>query len=143
MAKRKNKEWQSDQARANLSLGFMPCFSHYLYNKFPLEAFYQNETFVGKVSKILQELPTCANPIVDLKERTGCQDLFQVTPDSHEGKRIIAMCSWNEGKIYRLDFGKNKMRVIMGLYDNNGKRHCLFFGLDASHDTYPIGKTVR
>lgn len=126
-----------------LHVGFLPCFSHYLYDRFPLDDFYRNSTFVTKISQVLQQLPTCNNPLVDLKQMTGCQSIMQIVPDSNEGKRIIQMCSWSDGKIYRLDFGKNKMRVILGLYDDGKKRLCFFFGFDAEHSTYPIGKTVR
>lgn len=127
----------------NTAIGFLPCFSHYLYNKFPINDFYQNGVFVGKVALILREILTCLNPIVDLKMRTGCKSIMPVTPDSLEGRRIINLCARGEGKLYRLDFGKNKMRVIIGLEDDGRKRLCHFFGFDAAHETYPNGKVRR
>ena len=114
----------------NTAIGFLPCFSHCLYNKFPINDFYQNGVFVGKVA-------------LNLKMRTGCKSIMPVTPDSLEGRRIINLCAWGEGKLYRLDFGKNKMRVIIGLEDDGRKRLCHFFGFDAAHETYPNGKVRR
>lgn len=126
-----------------MPVGFLPCFSQYRHSEFPLDDFYKNKTFVNKISVILHEILTCVNPVAELLTRTGCKTIMQITPDSAEGKRIINMCAWSNGKLYRLDFGKNKMRVIIGLEDNGEKRLCYFFGLDAEHKTFPIGKTRR
>lgn len=125
-------------------VGFLPCFSHYLYDKFPLEDFYKNKVFVDKVAVVLHEILTCCNPIAEITRRTGCTSIMHITPDSAEGRRIINMCSWDLDKLYRLDFGKNKMRVIVGLEETeDGKRLFHFFGLDAKHSTFPIGKNRR
>lgn len=131
------------QTHASLPIGYLPCFSRYLYDKFPLEDFYRNKVFVNKISVILSEVLTCNNPQVDLKERTECKSIMHITPDSAEGKRIIKMCSWSGGKLHRLDFGNNKMRVIVGIEDSEDKRLFHVFGLDAKHDTFPIGKNQR
>lgn len=134
---------KTSQTHTNAPIGFLPCFSHYLYDKFPPSKFYQNKIFVDKIAEILHEILTCHNPIIELKIRTGCKSIMTITPDSSEGQRIIKMCAWSGGKLYRLDFGKNKMRVIIGLEDYKEKRLCHFFALDAEHATFPNGKTRR
>lgn len=136
--KRKKKSKSKDDGK-RLLRGFLPCFSRYLEKNYPLEDFYRNDIFVGKVSIFLQKIIQI-NSMADLRRQNVVKDAFKITPDQGiESKRIIKICNF-EQDLYRADWGDCPYRMVFGL--DNTNRRCHIFILDATHDTYS-GKQRR
>ena len=113
--------------------GFLPCFSKYLFDKYPIDNAYQNKTFIDKVGKFLSIMMTTPNPS-QLKDKGACHKTMLLDPKDHEGRRVISECSWEKSLIYRAGFGDNKMRIIFGI--ESSKQICYIFALDANHSTF-------
>jgi hypothetical protein len=116
-----------------MDIGFLPCFSKYLFGKYPIEKVYENKTFINKLQVFLSALLVTANPH-QLQTNGACHKIMLLSPTDKESRRIISMCDSPKSKIYKAGFGDNKMRIIFGI--NYGERLCYVFALDTDHETF-------
>lgn len=112
--------------------GFTPCFSVYHHDNYPLDEAYNNRTFINHVSVLVSVMLTTIN-ICDVRSRGGCHEIKKIVPDSYETKALIQEFSEPNLPIYRLKYGDNKMRIILGIKDST--RECFILALDAGHAT--------
>jgi len=112
--------------------GFTPCFSRYHHSDYPLEEAYNNRTFIEHASKLVSAMLTTVN-ICDVRDRGGCHEIKRVTPDSYETKALLKEFGELNLPLYRLKYGDNKMRIVLGIKDSS--RECFLLALDAGHKT--------
>lgn len=119
--------------------GYLPCFSRHKDDTCSIRDFYGNKVFVDKVARFLQAITTTTNT-ADLINSNVCKKVDKITPDSQESKRIIQLCRFEEGHLWRAKWGNCPYRLVFGL-DQPNKR-CYIFMLDNNHETYS-GKNKR
>lgn len=114
--------------------GFLPCFSKHVDHKFGVDAFYGNHVFVGKVQEFMHAI--VASPNINMlgqaiHAKGGIQS---IDPNGNADDRLLCQSlSWQSGKVYRVDYGKNAYRLLFGL-DTANKR-CYILALDTNHQT--------
>lgn len=122
--------------------GFLPCFSRHKDNHYPIADFYSNSTFVNKVECFVQAIVT--SPTIQvLKDKIHPKGGIQIIdPLKNKDDRILCQkLGWQEGKVYRVDYGDNAIRLLFGLDSN--ERRCHILALDADHSTRPQKKGRR
>lgn len=122
----------------NCKRGFLPCFSKYLFEHYPIDRLYEHSQFVEKVKHLLSNFIDCESP-VDLKKRGVGKEIKPIRPDDRESIRIIKQCS-SPKNLFRIDYGDNPFRIIFSLSNEDRLAH--IFAFDTTHSTYS-GKQRR
>ena len=111
--------------------GFLPDFSRYLSDDYPIVDAYKNSTLISKLCRLLSELPVAVNPARELQQKGCCKKLEKFTPKDKHEKSFIEKCSFQEGQLYYAAFGDCSYRIVFGI--NSSERIAYFFALDTKH----------
>lgn len=110
--------------------GFLPCFSVYREDKFPIEKLYEKNQYVDKAKLLISSLIDSKSPF-DLKTKIG-QEIKAIRPESKEEKYLISLFS-SPHELYRIDYGNNPFRVVFGL--SHQRRMAFIYAFDTNHFT--------
>lgn len=114
--------------------GFLPCFSLHKDKKYPVDEFFRNAAFVGKIETFLSSVLTCGN-IIEIREKLGGQTVVAFDPEGDElDKRLCRQLGWTDGLLYRVDYGKTSYRLIFSIDPANRRVHLI--ALDSKHNTF-------
>lgn len=113
--------------------GFLPCFSKYKFDNYPIQNLYAENSQVEKVKRLLSALVDTINPLELTKKYGVGKEIQTIRPDSRDGKQIIKMCSFPYN-LYRIDYGDTPFRIIFGI--TNEPRIAYIFAFDTKHSTF-------
>lgn len=116
-----------------MNQGYLPCFSCYKYDKYPIEDLYQQPSNVDKLGKLLSSLLRTANPYLLTQDCGIGKEIQPIRPDSAEGKRIIAEAGTHLN-LYRIDYGKTPFRIVFAI--QNKPRIAYIIMIDTKHQTF-------
>ena len=123
----------------NKNSGYLPCFSSHQDKKFKLKDFFNNKTFRNKLKIFLSAIIESKN-INELRQKTG-QGIVVVDPKKPGSRNLLKMVNWSGGKMYRVDYGDTKHRLVFGL--ENSRSRCYILALDSKHKTWSKKKHQR
>ena len=112
--------------------GFLPCFSAYDHNHFPVEKLYDLDSNVRRAKALVSAFIDSESPSA-IKNQIGGKDIKPIRPDSQEGKRLIQHFSFPY-EIFRVDYGRTPLRIIFGL--SKADRMAYILAFDVSHSTF-------
>ncbi len=122
-----------------MSTGFVPCFRHYRFDRYPIDAALADRTCRRKLAALLTGMLE-AQGVGDLCQRFGVgKSIVPIRPTDAESKRIIAQADY-PGQIYRIDYGNTPLRILFGIQNEPRIIHLLM--VDTQHETYS-GKNRR
>lgn len=115
-------------------VGFLPDFSLYLNNHFPIDKVYEKPSFIEKVGDILKSIICEENPTFELQQKGLCEKAEKMNP--HKDKDFFKKLSGIGEKSqtlfpYYLSFGNNGYGIVLYLDPSN--RHAYFLALDVNH----------
>ena len=137
MAKRNRMSKKAKGSSSKPIPGFFPCFAKYDRKMYPLGDIYayHSSSNIKRVKALLSAFVDSQNPM-HLKNNIG-QEIKMIKPNSSEAnaiiRRISSACDWQD-KVYRIDYGNTKFRVLFGL--SNEQRMVFVFGFDVYHKTF-------
>ena len=124
-------------------IGFLPCFSNYNFNHFPVEDLYSNSTAVIKVKQLISAFIDSESPY-SLSEKGIGKEIKPVRPnDSGDSKELIKLLSSPQYPIFRIDYGNTAFRIVFGLYNENNKKFAYILAFDMTHKTLPQRRRQR
>lgn len=115
--------------------GFIPDFSAYLENHYPIDDAYQDHVLIEKLGEFLKHIITAKNPSCDLK-CVGCKMEKMDRSKSKTDREFIDKCSKHSAsgsisQFYYASFGNNPLGIAIGIDSNT--RTAFFFALDCHH----------
>jgi len=118
------------------SRGFLPCFSKYRHQNFPIENLYTKNVYVNKLKHLVSCLIDSKSPL-EIKQSIG-QEVQVIRPTDKESKRLISLFDLPLCQLYRIDYGNTPFRIMFGL--SNPNREAYIVAIDTKHLTYKRGK---
>lgn len=115
--------------------GFLPCFSKYRHQDFPIENLYTRSGYVDKLKHLVSSLLDAKSPF-EIKQAIG-QEVQVIRPDDKESKRLIKLFAL-PCQLYRIDYGNTPFRILFGLSPEN--REAYIVAIDTNHSTYARGR---
>lgn len=130
----KNKKTTKEPA---LKRGFLPDFSQYRYNHFPLEKAYCEEKLIKKLGDFIREALWTENPY-----ELRCLGLKFEKLNPQTDKRMIGICNdpTTSNLIYA-SFPKSPLGFVFSF--NTNTQVIRIFGLDTEHEIRTFHKQVR
>jgi len=130
---RVNKKKAVKNKATTTPIGFLPCFTDYLYRDYPVDRLYVKSANLKKFKDLLVALVESPD-ILTLKAKTG-QEIKAIRPDddSRSYKIIIAQCKYPR-QLYRIDYGNTPFRIVFGLESEPFLKAPVFI-VDTNHET--------
>lgn len=132
---KRNGKKNNQEKKEPLS-GFLPCFSKHSDNKYTLDNFYGNHVFVNKLQEFAKAIiiaPTTQVLSELIHPKGGIQPIDPM--GNVDDRKLCQSLGWQNGKVYRVDYGDNPYRLLFGL--DNQERRCYILALDTNHNTRP------
>jgi len=120
--------------------GFVPCFSYYCFNRYPILGLYSNQVYVEKLRQLLRCALVVVNPTQLCKQFGVGKEIQPIRPTDHQSKRIIRDAGGYPYQMYRIDYGDMPFRIVFGIQPNPRIIHIIM--IDTKHKTYS-GKIKR
>ena len=115
---------------AKSKVGFLPCFSKYKHEEYPIRNLYQRVSYVNKVKVLISAMLDSQSPY-ELKKQIS-QEVVPIRPTSAKAKQLIKLCNTSD-QIYRIDYGDNPFRIVFDL--SNKERLAHIHIIDTKHST--------
>ncbi|MBU0578839.1 hypothetical protein KKE34_03495 [Patescibacteria group bacterium] len=117
------------------SRGFLPCFSKYRHQDFPIDNLYTKNGHISKLKHLLSCLIDSKSPL-EIKQSLG-REIQVIRPTDKESKRLISLFGLT-CQLYRIDYGNTPFRILFGLSNQN--REAYVVAIDTNHSTYKRGR---
>lgn len=115
--------------------GFLPCFSLYRHQDFPIENLYAQNAYVDKLKHLVSCLIDSKSPS-ELKQAIG-QEVQVIRPNYKESTKLIHLFAL-PCQLYRIDYGNTPFRILFGL--SNKPREAYIVTIDTTYATYARGR---
>ena len=116
------------------AIGFLPDFSQYLYDDFPLSDAYHDIALITKVGEMIKMLLLAKNPMRELQDAGVCHKFEKMTKQAD--KKFFKICTQSVEnfavlQLYYASFGNNGRGVVVGF--NTTTRFAYFLAVDTHH----------
>ena len=118
--------------------GFLPCFSNYRYDKYPIDKVFANSVYVNKVKCLLTALVD-SRTTSDLRDNGLGGHIQPIRPVTKEDKEYYRIFD-NPNALYRIDYGDNPFRGWFTI--SNVEKVVHIRGFETDHRSYN-GKVKR
>jgi hypothetical protein len=120
--------------------GFLPCFSHYVFDKYPVSGLFQNSVYMDRLRALLSCALDAQNPCRLSADHGIGKAIKPIRSGDAESDRIIREIDYPY-QMYRIDYGDNPFRIVFG-FTSTPHRVLHVLAIDVGHSTYS-GKIRR